>query len=128
MADDEDPRFAIPDRPERRFTDDGGVRYEGQAVFELTPRTGLPDAELDALVLTVLDHDVYRFGDWFELPMPLYLVRDDGTGDTFRVAVRGGAVELHVLPDTDSAGLRAFYDRLVGASTVEWRVDRRTGG
>lgn len=128
MADDADPRFAIPDRPERRFTDDGGVRYEGEAVIELTPRSGLPDAELDALVLEVLGHEDYRYGDWFELPMPLYLVRDDATADTFRVAVRGGAVELHVLPDTDSAGLRAFYDRLVEASAVGWTVERRSEG
>lgn len=127
MADEEpdDLRFAIPERPRRRYTDDGGVTYEGEAVFVLTPAAGMPDADLDALVETVLGEAVYRSGDWFELPMPLYLVRDDDTGDTFRVAVRDGSVELHVLPDTDSAGIRAFHDRLSVASPVDWHVDCR---
>lgn len=129
MAEDADPdaRFAVPDRPERRLTDDGGVRYEGQVVFGLEPEPGLADADLDALVADVLSAEVYRYGDWFELPMPLYLVRDDDTGDTFRVAVRDGAVELHVLPDTGRAGLAAFADRLAATGDVDWTVERRTG-
>jgi len=127
-APDEEPTFAVPSRPERRFTDDGGVEYEGETVFALTPEPSRSDDELAALVETVLDGDPYRHGDWFELPMPLYLVRDDAAGDTFRVAVRDGRVELHVLPDTGRAGLRAFYDRLADASTVDWRVACRADG
>jgi hypothetical protein len=58
--------------------------------------------------------------------MPLYLVHDDRTGDTFRVGIRDGAVELHVLPETESAGLAAFYDRLAATAGTGWSVSRRT--
>jgi hypothetical protein len=57
--------------------------------------------------------------------MALYLVRDEETGDVFRVSIRDGAVRLHVLPATEEAGLRAFYERLVTHSTTEWAVERR---
>jgi hypothetical protein len=55
--------------------------------------------------------------------MPLYLVHDDTTHDTFRVSVRDGRVRLHVLPETESAGLRAFFERLEDHG--EWAVERR---
>jgi hypothetical protein len=58
--------------------------------------------------------------------MPLYLVHDDRTKDTFRLAVRDGVVELHVLPGTDTDGLRAFYRRLRERSETDWDVTCRT--
>jgi hypothetical protein len=58
--------------------------------------------------------------------MPLYLVHDDETGDTFRVAIRDGVVEFHVLPETSPAGLRDLYERLVAASDTTWSVTCRT--
>jgi hypothetical protein len=78
-----------------------------------------------SLVEGILEGDRYTYGDWFELPMPLYLVNDDETGDVFRVAIRDGTVELHVLPATGSAGLRAFYERLAAAESVEWQIECR---
>ena len=125
MADDDTPTFAIPEPPVRRYPRRGGVEYEGQTVFSLTPADALDDPELASLVRDVLEGDPYRYGDWFDLPMPLYLVHDDETGDTFRVAVRDGDVEFHVLPDTESEGLRRLYDRLVDASDTTWAVERR---
>lgn len=123
-----EPTFEIPARPERRYSRTT-VEYEGTVVFALAPQGGgAPgDGEVDALLSRVLEEGPYRYGDWFDLPMPLYLVHDDDTGDTFRVAVRDGTVELHVLPETGSAGLRALYDRLVAASDGPWAVDCRTG-
>lgn len=125
MADDDTPTFAIPQPPVRRYPRRGGVEYEGQTVFSLTPADPLDDPELASLVRAVLEGDPYRYGDWFDLPMPLYLVHDDETGDTFRVAVRDGDVEFHVLPDTESEGLRRLYERLVDASDTTWAVERR---
>ncbi len=123
-----EPTFEIPARPERRYSRTT-VEYEGTVVFALAPQGGdAPgNGEVDALLSRVLEEGPYRYGDWFDLPMPLYLVHDDDTGDTFRVAVRDGTVELHVLPETGSAGLRALYDRLVAASDGAWAVDCRTG-
>jgi hypothetical protein len=138
---DTDPSFAIPAHPERRFPYDEGVTYEGGTVFVLTPRRapcgdrdGDGDRErpgegdLAALVERVLGSGPYRFGDFFDLPMPVFLVRDDETTDVFRVSVRGGRIRLHVLPETGSAGLRAFYDRLAEHGDAAWRVDCRTEG
>ncbi|WP_336133936.1 hypothetical protein [Natronomonas amylolytica] len=125
MADDDTPTFAISDRPVRRYPRRGGVEYEGETVFAVTPADDYDDPQLAALVESVLDEGPYRYGDWFDLPMPLYLVHDEETGDTFRVAVRDGSVEFHVLPNTDSAGLRALYERLVARSDATWRVRRR---
>ena len=125
MADDDTPTFAIPDRPRRRYPRRGGVEYEGQTVFSLTPGEAYDDGELAALVESVLEAEPYRYGDWFDLPMPLYLVHDDGTGDTFRVAVRDGVVEFHVLPDTEPEGLRRLYERLGEATDGDWHVGRR---
>ncbi|MFC6835142.1 hypothetical protein [Halomarina ordinaria] len=120
----EDPTFAIPARPERRFSSTT-VEHDGGVVFVLAPAVERDESSLDALLRDVLDGGPYRYGDWFDLPLPLYLVHDDGTRDTFRVVVRDGTVELHVLPETGSAGLRALYDRLVAATACEWTVDCR---
>jgi hypothetical protein len=108
------------------------MQYEGATVIELRPTAGDADeTALATLVREVLAEGPYRFGDWFDLPLPVFLVHDDRTGDTFRVAVREDAIELHVRSATDAAGLRAFRDRLVAAdasvSAADWRVTRRTG-
>jgi len=85
--------------------------------------TDLADADLVQTVDEVLGAGPYQYGDFHELPMPLWLVRDRETGDAFRVAVRNGEVQLHVLPRTDAPGLRAFYERLETASEDHcWRV------
>jgi hypothetical protein len=118
-----DPSFAIPGRPKRTYPRGRGLEYEGETYFLLTPHEDRSDAALDGLVTRVLDEGPYRSGDFMELPMELYLVRDEETADVFRVAVRGGTVRLHVLPETESEGLRRFYDRLVERSDSEWRVE-----
>lgn len=126
MADDDTPTFAIPKRPERRYPRRGGVEYDGETVFSLRPADARDDETLSRLVESVLEEHQYRYGDWFDLPMPLYVVHDETTGDTFRVAVRDGAVEFHVLPETEPAGLRALYERLITATDTEWSVRTRT--
>ena len=123
---DEEPTFRIPQRPTRRYPARNGVKYEGKTVFTLRPASDRDDGLLTDLVESVLGRTPYRYGDWFNLPMPLYLVHDDETGDTFRVTVRDGTVELHVLPETEPAGLRDFYRRLDDASNTTWTVTCRT--
>ena len=118
--------FAIRQRPTRRYPRRGGVEYEGGTVFEVTPAAPREDGALAILVESVLEDEPYRYGDWFDLPMPLYLVHDDDTGDTFRVAVRDGVVEFHVLPATEPPGLRRLYERLREATDCEWSVSART--
>lgn len=118
------PSFDIPAWPRRHYPYSGGVEYEGETVFTLTPAEQRSDDALTRLVEDVVA-DAYTYGDWFDLPMPLFLVRDDRTGDVFRVSVRDGTVELHVLPATESEGLRRFYDRLVTESGVDWHVECR---
>jgi hypothetical protein len=118
--------FAIPDRPERSYPRHGGVEYRGGTVFRLVPDRDRETAPVASVVESVLDGHEYRYGDWFDLPMPLYLVHDDGTNDTFRVAVRDGTVELHVRPETSPAGLQALYERLAAATACGWEVERRT--
>ena len=125
MADD-DPTFSIPQRPIRRYRRHGGVEYEGETVFTLRPERDPADRSPTVLVESVLDRGPYRYGDWFDLPMPVYLVHDDETGDTFRIAVRDGTVQLYVLPNTDRAGLRAFYERLDRRTESAWSVACRT--
>jgi len=122
----DEPSFSIPVHPKRRFRFSGGVEYEGGTVFSLSPEGERSTEELVALVETVLEDGPYRYGDFFDLPMPLYLVRDDDTGDVFRVAVRDGSVRLHVLPETDPDGLRAMYGRLVAHTERSWQVDTQT--
>jgi len=127
VADEDASTFAIRQRPTRRYPRRGGVEYEGGTVFEVTPAAPREDGALAILVESVLEDEPYRYGDWFDLPMPLYLVHDDDTGDTFRVSVRDGRVELHVLPATAPDGLRALYERLDAATDdTEWRVDCRS--
>lgn len=125
MSDDE-PTFSIPQRPTRRYRRHGGVEYEGETVFTLRPERDSKKRSLAALAESVLERGPYRYGDWFDLPMPVYLVHDDETGDTFRVAVRDGTIRLYVLPDTDPPGLRAFYDRLDRRTESAWSVTCRT--
>jgi hypothetical protein len=119
------PAFEIPVRPERTFPFRGGVEYEGSTTFVLRP-ADRPGESLAGLVEGLLADGPYRYGDFLNLPMPLFLVKDEGTGDVFRVSVRDGTVRLHVLPATESAGLRALYDRLVDRTEVAWSVDCRT--
>lgn len=120
MADD--PTFEIPVHPERRYTRQT-VYYEGDVVFTLTPDGQA--GTLEPLLANVLEAGPYRYGDWFDLPIAVFLVHDEETCDTFRVSIRDGAVTLHVLPETTAAGLRALYDRLVRMSECSWSVDRR---
>lgn len=124
MSDDQP--FAIATHPERRYSRHSGLEYEGTTVFSLSPETDFEDDELDETVQEVLGGDTYTYGDWFDLPMALYLVYDTETGDVFRVAVRDGRIEFHVLPETESSGLRALYDRLTKRTGCEWTVEHRT--
>ncbi|TKR25391.1 hypothetical protein [Natronomonas salsuginis] len=124
---DDDPTFRIPQHPTRRYRRRGGVEYDGGTVFSVRPTRDLDEATLVELVRSILDRQPYRYGDWFDLPMPLYLVHDDVTGDTFRVAIRDGVVELHVLPETEPDGLRAFYHRLAANFEGDWTVTHRNG-
>jgi hypothetical protein len=119
----EDPSFAIPVRPERTYPYSGGVEYEGETVFRLVPTADRSTAEVADIAATVLESGPYRYGDFLNLPMDLYLVRDDETGDVFRLSVRDGEIRLHVLPATESAGLRAVYDRIDGHTDSAWRVE-----
>jgi hypothetical protein len=121
-----DPPFAIPGRPERTYPRSGGVEYEGETVFVLVPDGDGPVEDPDALVAAVLADGPYRFGDFLELPMTVYLVRDEETTDVFRIVVRDGTVRLHVLPETESEGLRRFYDRLTERTDCAWRVECRS--
>ena len=124
------PSFAIPQRPERRYSRTSGLSYEGTTVFVLMPEptsdAADPDAWLYDLTERVLDTDRYTYGDWFDLPMPVFLVHDRGTSDVFRVAIRDGRIEFHVLPETDSKGLSALYERLSAAADGSWHVECRT--
>ncbi len=119
-----DPVFDIPARPRRRFPAAGGMEYEGRTLFRLLPEDE-PGSGLRGLVADLLEAGPYRYGDFMDLPMPLWLVRDEGTGDVFRVSIRDGAVRLHVLPETDPPGLRRFHERLVEDSGTDWTVERR---
>ena len=123
-----EPSFTIPRRPERRYSRHAGLEYEGSTVFSLAPTDPRDpeDEALDELLRNVLDGDPYTYGDWFDLPMALYLVHDTETGDVFRVSVRDGRIEFHVLPGTDPDGLRALYGRLAARSEREWIVESST--
>jgi hypothetical protein len=121
-----DPSFSIPARPRRRFPHDSGVEYEGGTEFELTPDRDRTEPELETVVTDILATGPYRYGDFHDLPMPFWLVRDEGTTDVFRVAIRAGTVRLHVLPTTDADGLARFYERLCETDpTLSWTVERR---
>jgi hypothetical protein len=66
----------IPTRPERRCPSAGGLEYDGGTRFELVPIDD-PGDSVARLVEQVLRAGPYRHGDFHELPMPLFLVRDD---------------------------------------------------
>lgn len=121
-----DPSFSIPSRPRRRYPYSGGVEYEGQTIFRLLPDQSLSDDRLDELLEVTLESGPYQYGDFLNLPLTLYLARDDETSDVFRISIRDGCIRLHVLPETDSAGLRAFYERLTDRTETDWRVDCET--
>ena len=120
---DDAPTFDIPHRPERVYPGNGGVEYEGGTVFRLSPDPEASNDELANVVEGVLADDRYTYGDWFELPAPVYLVHDERYSTAFRVVVRRGAVEFHVLPDTDREALRRLYERLREAADRTWRVE-----
>lgn len=120
-----EPSFRIPAKPERTFPFRGGVEYEGSTTFVLEPHEE-PSAPPATLLADLLAEGPYRYGDFLNLPMPLYLVKDEETGDVFRASVRNRSLRLHVLPATDREGLRALYDRLTDRTGVDWRVECRT--
>jgi hypothetical protein len=128
MSDDsssraEDTTFDIPSRPERRYPATGGVEYEGTTVFSVEPETTRTDDDVEDTLLSVLDGERYVTGDFFDLPAPAYLVRDEFVGTSFRAVVRDGHVELHVLPHTDANALERLYERIVAETGVDWRVE-----
>ena len=123
---DDVPTFDIPRRPERVYPREGGVEYEGGTVFRLSPDAGVSETELASLVEAVLDGERYTYGDWFELPTPVYLVNDERHSTAFRVVIRYGSVEVHVLPDTAAEALRGLYSRLCESSEFGWNVDCET--
>ena len=121
-----EPSFSIPARPQRRYPRSGGVEYDGQTIFHLIPEQSRTNDRLADIVREILDDGPYRYGDFLNLPMVLYLVRDDETGDVFRLSIRDGQIRLHVLPETESAGLRNFYKRLAARTDIFWRSECRT--
>ena len=123
---DESPTFDIPRRPERVYPREGGVEYVGGTIFHLAPDPEASNEELAALVETVLEGDQYTFGDWFDLPAPVYLVHDERHRSAFRVVVRYETVELHVLPETASEALKRLYRCLRAAGDRSWAVECET--
>lgn len=117
--------FADVDPPRRQFDSDGTLSYEDGTVIALAPAVERTDEVLAALVADVLVEGPYRHGDFLELPMPVWLVRDEETGDVFRVSIRDGTVQLHLLPETGPAGLRRLRDRLAARTGSEWTVTDR---
>jgi hypothetical protein len=114
----DEPSFGIPARPEREYSR-GGVERTGGSVFTLAP----DDGAVGDRVERVLADERYVVGDWFDLPAPVYLVRDAEIGTVFRVVCHDDRVDLHVMVTTDSDGLRAFYDRLEATNDADWSVD-----
>ncbi len=116
-----DPSFEIPVHPKSEYHD-GGITRTGGTVFSLVP----DDGSVDDRLARVLERERYTAGDWFDLPVPVYLVHDRELGTVFRVVGYDDRVELHVTTTTESSGLRAFYDALGEESAVDWSVDRET--
>ncbi|AAV45205.1 MULTISPECIES: hypothetical protein [Haloarcula] len=124
-----DPSFSIPAHPQRRFPHGSGVEYEGGTEFRLIPEQEQATPDLAETVVDILAAGPYRYGDFHDLPMPLWLVRDEETTDVFRVAVRDGTVRLHVLPTTESDGLQRFFERLCETGEGgSWAVQRHVDG
>jgi hypothetical protein len=117
----DEPSFRIAAHPEREYRE-GGVERTRGSVFTLTP----DDGAVEDRVERVLADDRYTVGDWFDLPAPVYLVRDADQNSVFRVVRHDDRVDLHVMATTDSDGLRAFYDRLAAASDASWSVECET--
>lgn len=127
MSDDTDrPTFDIPVRPERRYPPGGGVQYEGRTVFALHADPPLSRSDLESHLHAVLGSASYTYGDRSGLPAPVYLVHDRQRRTVFRVVVRDARLELHVLPNTDSETIYAFYERLRERDGVSWDVKCRT--
>ena len=127
MTDDSDlPSFEIPVQPVRHYPHGGGVEYEGRTVFALYTDPPQSQLDLQAHLHTVLDGDGYTYGGRDGLPAPVYLVHDRERRTVFRVVVRDGRLELHVLPNTDSETLRAVYGKLCERDGVAWNVECRT--
>ena len=123
---DDAPTFDIPRRPERVYPREGGVEYEGGTIFRLSPDPEVSDGEMASLVEGILEGDRYTYGDWFELPAPVYLVHDETHSTAFRVVIRYGTVEFHVLPETVPEALRGMYTRLCEIADCAWRVECET--
>lgn len=121
-----EPSFTIPARPQREYPYSGGVEYDGQTIFRLVPGEQCTNDELSELLGQTLADGPYQYGDFYNLPMTLYLVRDDRTGDVFRASVRNECIRLHVLPETESQGLRRLYDRLSDRLDCPVRVECET--
>ena len=60
---DQEPSFTIPHRPQRRYPRDGGVQYQGETIFRLSPDADREETALVDLVEGVLAGDAYTFGD-----------------------------------------------------------------
>lgn len=121
-----EPSFTIPARPQREYPYSGGVEYDGQTIFRLVPDEQRSNDQLSETLGVTLADGPYQYGDFYNLPMTLYLVRDEETSDVFRASVRNGRIRLHVLPETDSRGLRRLYDRLTERTNWTFRVDCET--
>jgi len=120
---DTESRFDIPTHPSRHYPRDDGVEYRGKTVFQISPAGEDAIDDLEGLVVSTLEQEAYTYGDWFELPVPLYTVHDEVTGDVFRVAVKPSHIEFHVLPATEPAGLERLFDCLQRAGAVDaWEI------
>ena len=102
-----------------QFVDDGPETRDDprHVVAEFAPDG---DGALD----DVAETDGREVGGFYPVPVDV-LERPVSPDMVYRVTVRDGTVELHVLPATESAGLRRFYDRLVEESDTSWSVECR---
>ena len=119
---DDGPSFEIPAYPRRVFSRDG-VEHDGMTAFTLTPTV---DCDPPSAVGRVVSADRYVYGDWFDLPVPVYLVYDRVVSTVFRVVCHPDRVELRVLPSTEPAGLEAFYRAVRTETDVDWSVTVET--
>ena len=122
----DEPSFEIPVHPERHYPAGGGIKYEGQTVFSLHADPPLSQTTLQAHLHATLDDDVYTYGERDGLPAPVYLVHDRERRTVFRVVIRDGRLELHVLPNTDEKTLRGVFERFCERDGVSWTVECRT--
>lgn len=113
--------FNIPVHPIRSYDSDT-ITTRGGTVFSLVPETDQVD--IPDTVDQVLESSTYVVGDWFELPRPVYLVRDAERGTIFRVVVADESVDIHVLPSTTADGIAAFYNGLCEESDQPWTVEK----